>query len=271
MIVKMGTIVPILSLLSPLALAAPTAAGLHWRLSIDSIDCAPAQIGVGMRIRYVGPKGPVEAPVNALIDATGAAHAPKSLAWRGGSKALAQWLAAGGIHNVQAEQVTEVQLKFDRPAEPRLAFGDIKAFPLPCEPRELQVPGASRKEKPRDLQFRVHRATYPCKGTPGTIEANHPPHLPRQLLVFGRGYLPNAREVELPMGTAPAQSYVYAGLDELDAVDAAVRRAVAADFPRLGAALAERRYFAFNWGVQKTASGNEAYSIGIYERRACPG
>jgi hypothetical protein len=279
MIFRMGAIVPILLLLAPPAAAAPAATGRHWQLSITGTECAPAQVSLSARIRYLGPQGPVEAPVSALLDATGAAHPPKSLVWRGGSKALTQWLAAGGIHNVQSEHVADVQLKFDTgPAagELRLAFGDIAAFPVAREgtclaPGDIPSPRA-RRARAADLRFRIYRAAYPCQprqGAPRVIEANHPPHLPRQLLVLGRGYLPNAREVELPMGKAPAQSYAYAGPDELDAIDAVVRRAVAADFPRDGAGLAERRYFAFNWGVQRTASGNDAYSIGIYDLRPC--
>ena len=102
-----------------------------------------------------------------------------------------------------------------------------------------------------------------------TIEADHPPSVPRQLLLFGRGYLPNARQVDLPMGKAPAQSYFYAGVNELDAVENAARRLIATDFPDYRAGLAATKNYAFNWGVQKAPSGNDLYSIGIYEIRAC--
>ena len=85
-------------------------------------------------------------------------------------------------------------------------------------------------------------------------------YLPRQLLVFGRGYLPNAREVELPMGEAPAQSYVYSGPTSSSRSNAA-RRA------RRRRASLTGGTFAFSWGMQEAASGNEAYSIGIYELR----
>jgi hypothetical protein len=98
------------------------------------------------------------------------------------------------------------------------------------------------------------------------VAADYPPYLPKQLLLFGRGYLPSAREVALPMGRAPAQAYAYSGPDELKALEAAARKAIAADFPQYDKA----RHFAFNWGVQKARSGNDLYSIGIYELRACP-
>jgi hypothetical protein len=66
---------------------------------------------------------------------------------------------------------------------------------------------------------------------------------------------------------APAQPYAFAGADDLAAVDDAARRALAADFPDYPIG---DKYFAFNWGVQKAQSGNEAYSVGIYELRPCP-
>jgi hypothetical protein len=99
------------------------------------------------------------------------------------------------------------------------------------------------------------------------VAAEFPPYLPRQLLVFGRGYLPNVREIELPMGRSPAQSYAYAGLDDLKAIEDAARRALGADFPEYRSP----KYFAFNWGVQRSQSGNELYSVGVYELRPCPG
>jgi hypothetical protein len=117
--------------------------------------------------------------------------------------------------------------------------------------------------------MRVYRNRYLCtqaSGAPRTIEASYPPYLPRQLLLFGRGYLPNARQIELPMGKAPAQPYFYSGLDELNAVEDAARSALSADFPQY----AGGAHFAFNWGVQKAASGNEMYSVGIYALGPCP-
>jgi hypothetical protein len=199
----------------------------------------------------------------------------KSLAWRGGSKALAQWLPSGGLANVQSPLEADVELKFDvRGAgrELKLEFGDIEAVALTRGGRCRAAAGLEARKRPRAARpadFRIYRAHYPCRGAGGklrVVEAGYPPYLPRRLLFFGHGFLPSAREVELPMGAAPAQSYAYAGADSLDAVDEAARRALAEDFPQY---VAQGRYFAFNWGVQKSHSGNEAYSIGIYELRGC--
>jgi hypothetical protein len=117
--------------------------------------------------------------------------------------------------------------------------------------------------------MRVYRAAYPCKpegsSAPRTIEAQYPPYLPEQLLVFGRGYLPSLRQVELPMGKAAVQTYAYTGRDDLEPFEAFAKRTVLADFPAFGA-----RHFAFNWGLQDAAHGNKVYSIGLYAPRACP-
>jgi hypothetical protein len=270
--------------------AAAVASGRNWRISVDSIECRPAEslLVIGTRIRYLGPKGPVEAPVSRLVDGEGKQYLPKSLVWKSGSKALAQWLASGGLANVQSENIGEVQLKFEAGGATGgldLEFGDIKAFSLTrkkagfegaceslLEPGEIQAPRAprpARVEKPK-LGFPVHRARYPCVSPPRALQivaAEHPPYLPRQLLLFGRGYLPNARQVDLPMGRAAAQPYSYAGLDNIVAVEDAARRAVLADFPEYAN---RSKYFAFNWGTQRSASGNEVYSIGIYDVRPCP-
>jgi hypothetical protein len=263
--------------------AAAIASGRNWRLAIDSIECeaAASRVTVGMRIDYLGPKGPVEAPVSQLVDAKGKAHLPRSLVWRRGSKPLAAWLSAGGLSNLQSEAVAEVQLKFDvRDASGDLAleFGDVRAFALTrkrtagcaglLRPEQLRAPRAAPREGAKP-GMRVYRSSYVCtqaSGTPRTMEASYPPYLPRQLLLFGRGYLPNARQIALPMGKAPAQPYLYSGLDELNAVEDAARRAISADFPQY----AGGAHFAFNWGVQKAASGNEMYSVGLYARGPCP-
>lgn len=277
-----GTVLPVLFLLllaPPAALAAP-ASGRHWQVAIDDIECerAAGLLAIGMRIRYLGPAGPVEAPVSQLAGAQGRRYLPKSLVWRDGSRELAQWLPAGGVSLLRQGAEVDVLIRFDvggATGPLRLEFGDISAFAVTgkagCEdalhPGRIRAPGKPLSRAAR-ASFRVYRAIYPCLGPGGkvrTIEADHPPHLPRQLLVLGRGYLPSAREVDLPMGKAPAQSYAYAGADDLDAVDEAARRAVAADFPRYSGG----GYFAFNWGVQKTGSGNEAYSVGLYELRRC--
>jgi hypothetical protein len=99
------------------------------------------------------------------------------------------------------------------------------------------------------------------------IEAEYPPYLPRQLLVFGRGYLPNAREIELPMGRANAQPYFYVGVDDVIAVENAARQAVKTDFRQYSSG---SKYFGFDWGTQKSATGNEVHSVGIYDVRPCP-
>lgn len=264
--------------------AAASATGRNWRLSIDSIECeaAASVVTIGARIDYLGPKGPVEAPVSQVVDAKGTPHAPRSLVWQRGSKPLAEWLSAGGLANLQSEFVAEVRLKFDlreASGDLRLEFGDIGAFALTrrrsaCEgflkPGQVQLP---RRPRPAGAgnpkpAMRVYRNTYPCTapGSPRTVEAQYPPYLPRQLLLFGRGYLPSARHIELPMGRAPAQPYLYSGADELKAVEDAARRVIGADFPQY----AGGTHFAFNWGVQKAASGNEMYSVGIYSVGSCP-
>jgi hypothetical protein len=279
--------------------AAAVASGRHWRISVDSMQCEPigsvpgSMLTIGMRVNYLGPKGPVEAPVSELVDGEGKQIRPKSLVWKDGAKQLARWLPAGGLANVQTELIGDVQLKFDvRDAVGGLsfAFGDIKAFPLTrktttgicaslLKPDQLQAPRMPPRPAGAEApKLRIYRESYPCatpQGTRRTLEVMQPPYLPRQLLVFGRGHLPNARQVELPMGKAPAQSYFYSGADELDPVENAARRAIAGDFPEYRAGLVEtnstaaKKFFAFNWGVQKSAIGNELYSVGIYEVRPC--
>jgi hypothetical protein len=265
--------------------AATQASGRNWRLSIDDIHCegSGSLLVVGARIHYLGPKGPVEAPANQLVGRDGRTYPPKSLVWRGGEPKLAQWLPSGGLANVQSELVADVQIKFDvgeTAAELQLEFGDIPAFPLTrkgasracaglLKPAELQAPRRARPGRVETPGFRVYRGAYPCSAA-RSIEADHPPHLPRQLLLFGHGFLPSARHVDLPMGKAPAQPYAYSGPDNLKAIEDAARRAVAADFPGDAARLVERKAFAFNWGVQKARSGNDVYSIGIYDLGPCP-
>jgi hypothetical protein len=266
--------------------AAAVASGRNWRVTIESIECqaAASLMVVGMRIDYLGPSGAVEAPVSQLRDAGGKQHLPRSIAWKPGSKPLAEWLSSGGLRNLKPESLGAVELKFDvveLSAGLSLEFGDAQAFPLArkttgkgvcaslLKPDEIRAPRAARPAAvdSSKLDFPVLRAKYPCNPS-RTVAAEYPPYLPRQLLFFGRGYLPGVRQIELPMGRAPAQSYAYAGPDDLAAVEKAARQALRADFPQY-----ERpsKYFAFNWGMQKTQSGNVAYSIGIYELRRCPG
>jgi hypothetical protein len=264
--------------------AAAVASGRNWRLSIHSVQCqaAGAVISIGMRIDYLGSKGPVEAPVSQLLDGKGKAHPPRSLVWRRGSKPLADWLSAGGLSNLQSESIAEVELKFhvaEASGDLQLEFGDIRAFALTrkrsggCEGLlkldQVRAPRVSRPARgPGPKPVRVYRNSYVCTHEGGlrTTEAQYPPYLPRQLLLFGRGYLPNARQIQLPMGSAPAQPYFYSGPDELAAVEDAARRASVADF----AQFTGPKHFAFNWGAQKAPSGNELYAVGLYELLACP-
>lgn len=264
--------------------AAAVASGRNWRLSIDSIGCqsAGSVISIGTRIDYLGSKGPVEAPVSQLLDGKGKAHPARSLVWRRGSKPLADWLSAGGLSNLQSEAVAEVELKFhagEASGDLHLEFGDIRAFALTrkrsggCEGLlkldQVRTPRGSRPARSARAQpVRVYRNSYVCthEGALRTTEAQYPPYLPRQLLLFGRGYLPNARQIQLPMGSAPAQPYLYSGPDELAAIEEAARRASAGDFPQLTGP----QHFAFNWGAQKAPSGNELYAVGLYDLLACP-
>jgi len=265
--------------------AAATASGRNWRLAIESLECQGAALVLDTRIRYLGPKGPVESPVIRLVDAKGTAHPPRSLVWKqAGSRQIADWLSGGGLTNLQSEEVGEVLIKFepsDAAGGIRLEFGDIDAFPLTrkgakgvcsslLKAGELRTPRFVRSAKEGKIDLRFYRKAYPCLSAskaPVTLEAQYPPYLPKQLLALGHGYLPNAREIALPMGTAAAQSYAFTGMDDLKGVEDAARRAVTADFPRL----VNGATFAFDWGLQRSASGNELYSVGLYELRACPG
>ena len=263
--------------------AAP-ATGRHWELAIEGIACASAgaDLSISARVRYLGPNGAAEAPVVQLVDGKGRAHAPKSMAWTAGGKALAAWLSAGGVRIANSGDASTLRYRFDvRDATEalKLEFGDIAAFPISrdgkgvCEamlkPAEIRVPRAAARTDGPIPKFRVHRESYPCLPSK-SVESPFPPYLPEQLLVFGRGYLPGIRQVDLPMGKAVAQSYSYAGADNLAAVEEAARRVIARDYPGLGTGIAAGKYFALNWGVQKAASGNELYSVGIYAFRPCP-
>lgn len=201
--------------------------------------------------------------------------------------------------NLQSEDIGEVRMKFDpgeATGEMRLEFGDIKAISLTrriegsvcrslLKPEQIRAPRSARTplSGPPERRIRVYRAAYPClvppRGELRTIEAEFPPHAPRQLLLFGRGFLPAARQIDSPKGPAPAQPYAYTGPDDLKAIEDAARRAVVADFPEYAeqlvrhpaAAGSPRRYFAFNWGPQKAQSGNQVDSVGVYDVRSCAG
>jgi len=249
----------LLVLLFPSLAVAATGSGKNWQVSVEKVECR-APLAIDLRVRYLGPAGAVEAPV---VQMDSGRVRPSSVSWRQGSKMLAQWLSAGGLRNIQPGELGEVEVKFNEGGA-SFEFGDVPAFSL--DPKACRLAARPRHVAARaKFELAVHRARYPCT-PPRSIAAEYPPYLPKQLLVFGRGYLPNAREVELPMGRAPAQSYAYSGPDELKAVEAAAQKAIAADFPQYEKA----RHFAVNWGVQRSASGNELYSIGVYELRACP-
>ncbi|MBC7803119.1 MAG: hypothetical protein H7Y16_04505 [Candidatus Parcubacteria bacterium] len=275
------------------ALAAAGASGRNWQFSIDSLACDAAEslVTIGARIRYLGPGGVVEAPVSQLLDGGGRQYLPKSLVWKGGSRQFTAWLAAGSLRQAQSGDSGELQFRFvvrEPTGGLQLEFGDVQALALtraktpassafcenllkPGQVQSIPRPRAVRAD-PSKSALRMYRSSYPCLpqsgGTLRAIEAPYPPYLSVQLLVFGRGYLPNARQIELPMGRAAAQSYAYTGVDEPEAFEDAAHRAVLADFPQFAAG-GRSRYFAFNWGVQKAASGNEMRSIGIYAVRPC--
>jgi hypothetical protein len=271
--------------------AAAAGAGRHWQIRIESLQCdfSDSVVTMGARIRYLGAAGLVEAPVLRIVDGDSRVVAPRSLVWKDGSKPLAALISSGGVRSVEANVEGRMQFRFplrDAAGELRLEFGDLKAVVLAkaaagggksvCErllkPEQIRAGGRARPPLGQGAapRMRVYRAVYPCREAAAsplrTIEAHHPPYAPEQILVFGRGYLPNLREVELPTGRAAAQSYAYAGRDDLEAFEDAARRAVAADFP---AYVRSVRHFAFNWGIQRAASGNELYSIGLYALRPC--
>lgn len=280
----------ILCCLSSAAVAAALGSGRHWQLSVEGLQCDPADsvVALDTRIRYLGATGLVEAPVLRIVDGAGRSVAPKSLVWKDGSKPLAALMSAGGVRAVEANSEGRLQFKFplrDAGGELKLEFGDLKAIVLAraspgeksvCERllKPAQIHAAQRARPPLGQvaapRMRIYREAYPCRDPAGgalrTVEARHPPVPPEQMLVFGRGYLPNLREVDLPTGKAPAQSYAYGGKDELDAFEEVARRAVAADFaayPR------SAKHYAFNWGVQRDAAGNELFSVGLYGLRPC--
>ncbi len=257
------------------------AAARNWQLALETPLCdAAGTMTFGASIRYLGAKAPVESPVVRLVGADGKARLPRGLLWKRGSKTLAALMVTGGVRGLGAGEAAEVQLRFavaDAAGPLRLEFGDLPAVALTRKGRGCQalakapfVAAASRPAPADASKLRIYRSSYPCGRPPAarkTMEADHPPYLPRQLLVLGRGYLPNVRHIDLPMGKAPAQAYFYAGADTLVAIEQAARRAIGADFP----AFVGGGSFAFNWGEQRGATGNQIDSIGLYELRACPG
>ncbi len=260
----------VLLMLCAQAASAADASGRNWRIAVQSLECqGNGLLVLGARVHYRGPEGAVEAPIVQIVDGSGDIYRPTSL-----SGEPAKWLSRGALRNLQPGDLGAVQFKFPvhtASGALHLEFGDVRAFAVSrnaCSallaPDQLKTPRAAQPVSGK-ANLVVYRDRYPC--LPGrSVAAEYPPYLPRQLLVFGRGYLPNARAVELPMGRSPAQAYAYAGMDDLKAIEDAARRALGADFPEYRAP----KYFAFNWGVQRSQSGNELYSIGVYELRPCP-
>jgi hypothetical protein len=271
--------------------AAAVGSGRHWQMAIEGLQCDVADSVVTMdsRIRYLGGAGLVEAPVLRIVGSEGRAVPPRSLVWKDGSKPLAALISAGGIRSIEPGSEGRMQFRFplrDAAGDLKLEFGDLKPIVLAKAPssgakgvcerllKTGQVQGAQPARAPLGKgavpRMRVYRDAYPCReaasGTARTVEAQHPPYPPEQILVFGRGYLPNLREVGLPTGSAAAQSYAYAGKDELQAFEDSARRAVAADFPSY---VGSAKHFAFNWGIQRAPNGNELYSVGLYGLRPC--
>jgi hypothetical protein len=261
---RLAPLVLVLLLLAHAASAAD-ASGRNWRIAVQSLECqGNGLLVMAARVHYRGPDGAVEAPIVQVVDASGNAYRP-----------LGPWFPGGGLRNLRAGDLGVVQFRFPvhtASGALELEFGDIRALTVSrnackalLKPHELKAPRAARPA-PAQGELRVYRERYPCAPA-RTVTAEHPPYLPLQLVVLGRGYLPNARTIDLPMGRAPAQSYAYAGVDDLKAIEDAARRALRADFPQYRAP----RHFAFNWGVQRSHSGNELFAIAVYELRPCPG
>ena len=255
---------PLILILFAHAASAADASGRNWRIAVQSLECqGNGLLVMDARVHYRGPDGAVEAPVVQIVDASGQAYRP-----------LEQWFSSGALRNLKAGDLGAVQFRFPvhtASGALQFEFGDIRAFAVShnackglLKPGELKAPRAPRAVAGKSTMV-IHRDRYPC--APGrTVAAEYPPYLPLQLVVLGRGYLPNARSIELPMGRAPAQSYAYAGVDDLKAIEDAARRALGVDFARYRAP----QYFAFNWGVQRSQSGNELFAVGVYELRPCP-
>ena len=255
---------PLILFLFAHAASALEASGRNWRIAVRSLECqGNGLLVVAARVHYRGPDGAVEAPIVQVVDASGNAY-----------RALGEWFSGAGLRNLKAGDLGVVQFKFPvhtASGALEFEFGDIRAFAVSrnackgvLKPADVKPPRQPRSAAAK-ADLAVYRGRYPCAAG-RTIAAEYPPYLPLQLIVLGRGYLPNARAIELPMGRAPAQSYAYAGVDDLKAIEDAARRALGADFPQYRAP----QYFAFNWGVQRSQSGNELFAIGLYELRACP-
>jgi hypothetical protein len=88
-----------------LVLAAFPASARNWELSIGKLACDAAGVmTLESRIRYLGPKAPVESPVVRLVDAAGKPRAPRGLVWKSGSKNLAALFVAGGVRGLDSRE-----------------------------------------------------------------------------------------------------------------------------------------------------------------------
>ena len=182
------------------AASAVEASGRHWRIAVQSLECqGNGLLVLGARVHYRGPDGAVEAPVVQIVDASGQAYRP-----------LEQWFPSARLRNLKAGDLGAVQFRFPvhtASGALQFEFGDIRAFAVSrnaCQgllkPAELKAPRAQRSVAAKG-DVAVYRERYPC--TPGrTVAAEYPPYLPLQIVVLGRGYLPSARAIELPMGRA---------------------------------------------------------------------
>ena len=133
------------------------AGGRHWTIAVDSLDCRAA-LTIGLRVRYLGPPGAVEAP---LAQLDGGRVLPASVSWRQGSKMLAQWLSAGGLRNIEPGDLGHVEVRFDAGGA-SFEFGDVPALALDAAKCRLHAGPAPVTAKAAG-QLTVHRARYPCR------------------------------------------------------------------------------------------------------------
>ena len=86
----------------------------------------------------------------------------------------------------------------------------------------------------------------------------------RCTIVLGRGYLPNARLIELPMGWR-RRSRTHAGVDDLKFIE----DARAARSPPTFCSTAHRDISPSTGACQRSQSGNEILAVGVYDLRPC--
>ena len=180
-------------------------------------------------------------------------------------------VARGARRRCSSSSATSARLR-SRARERRVRTG--------CSsPTQLQAPRVARSRPKRagrksDLRVLSQARIPACRRRRRRHRRRrrYPPYLPRQLLVFGRGYLPNARRDRSCRWAQRAGAVLCAMPARTSSrrVRGAPRaRGGARRFP---AATRKRRHFAFNWGVQKAArAATSSYSVGLYDLRACPG